>query len=84
MEDGDARMMQLHPGDLDRLIHERQARLRAPARPSRANGLRLRVARGLIAAGMALGGERAERLEPRLPARPSDTTAGWNAARGYR
>jgi hypothetical protein len=60
-------MQMLHQADLDGLVRERQARLRAAARPIAAGtSLRLRIGRALIAAGVAISGERAEQ-----PARPS-------------
>ena len=63
-------MLPMSPGDLDRLVKDRQDHLRASQRPAvgRGPGLRVRVGHALIAAGAALSGERVER-----PARPSSS-----------
>ena len=61
-------MLPMSPGDLDRLVKDRQDHLRTSLRPAvgRRPGLRVRVGHALIAAGAALSGERVEQ-----PARPS-------------
>ncbi|HEX2221429.1 MAG TPA: hypothetical protein VHK06_02795 [Candidatus Limnocylindria bacterium] len=57
----------LYAADLDRLVEERQARLRGQRRPTVAGtSLRRRIGRTLITAGVAIAGERGEQ-----PARPS-------------
>jgi hypothetical protein len=61
-------MLPMPPDDLTIIVKDRQASLRGrgrPASPSR-TPVRVRVGRALIAAGTALGGERAEQ-----PARPT-------------
>lgn len=63
-------MILLTPGVLDQLIQERQRELRTSAvRAPRSAGaaVRVRLGRGLIAAGRALGGDAVE-AQPRTPA----------------
>jgi predicted nucleic acid-binding protein len=74
-KDGNAMMVPPHPRELDRLIGERQARLRRAGAPRRTIALRFRIGRLLIAAGASLSGERVERLErPTRPGRPAVCT----------
>jgi hypothetical protein len=56
-------MLPMSPGDLDRMVKDRQDELRASQRPStgRRPGLRVHLGRALIAAGAALSGEQVER-----------------------
>jgi hypothetical protein len=61
-------MLPMPPADLDLIIKDRQASLRGVRRPvvKPRTSIRVRIGRALIAAGTAMGGERAEQ-----PARPS-------------
>jgi hypothetical protein len=70
-------MLPMPPADLDLIVKERQASLRDGRRPASSSRIpvRVRVGRALIAAGTALGGERAER-----PARPTQLHRSPRAA----
>lgn len=70
-------MLPMQPEDLGPIIRDRQATMRDRRRPASASRIpvRVRVGRALIAAGTALGGERAER-----PARPTPLERSPRAA----
>ena len=70
-------MLPMPPADLDVIVKERQASLRDRRRPASPSPtpVRVRLGRALIAAGIALGGERADQ-----PARPTSLRRSPRAA----